>query len=1521
MRYPFRKSVRTSLLLLALISIIPTLGIAVYAAINARNHELADITRNAQRTIWSLAREHERDMEDCRRFLLAVSGLPEVVNHDGPRCDRLFYRFLKENPIYEDIFAADEGGVEFGSALPHPRHSVAGMKQFNDAKTAMDFSVGGYAGNAGRRATLLVAHPITDGTGKFRGVVAVALDLTRYAKILKGEIAPEAETFALIDREGTFLSTFPRPELYTGKRDPEDRFTRMTGANDEGIFEGTGFDGLKRLYAFTRFSLPGEDKPYLYMRVGIPEAQVFSRVRRILTANLTLVACAFVAAMALAWLMVNFVGVRRLNALVAASHRLGRGDLSARTGLVHRDDELGRLTIAFDAMAGELERKELDRREAEEALQSQYRFLQDMVDAIPHPVFYKDRGAVYRWCNKAFEEYVGRPRDAIIGKTVFEVQPKEVADMYYLMDRQLFSNPGTQAYETVVQHSSGARREVIITKAAYKEADGTVAGLIGVMVDVSDQRQAEEALRRSEEKYRNIFNDSILGIFQTTPDGRFVTVNQAFADIHGYESPEEIISMTADIADEFYVNPEDRIKFKETLEAHDVARQFETHMYRRDRTAIWVRMNARAIRDSEGRVLFYEGTLEDITNRRKVEDALRESEERYRVAIENSNDGVAIMRGESHVYVNQRFVEMFGYDSPPDILGKPNSLIVHPDDRTMVKDILLKRQRGESVPKRYEFRGIKKDGTPICVDVSATDTVYQGNPVSLAYLRDITERRLAEEALARAEEKYRSIVENAVEGIFQATPGRGQFISVNPAYAQLVGFESPEEMIASIADISSQLCANPNDCFHFQKLLDEQGIVRNFETLFRRKDGSFFWVLINGRVVRDHEGRMLHYEGTVEDITLRKKAEETIRESETRYRELADLLPETVMEYDENLMLTFINVTGNEALGYTREDIVRGLNVLDTIAGEEHEDARRALERLLGGEKTRGSEYTLVRKDGSRFPAFVHSAPIFRKGSPKGIRSVVVDITERKQVEEALRKSEEKYRDIFERAVEGIFQSTPGGTFLSVNPAFARILGYDTPADLMEGIVNIEEQMHADPRDRTSFKNVMENSGPSVIDFEHELLRKDGTTVWVSTNARSVRGPDGKILYYEGTSVDITERKHAEEERERLQSQLRQSQKMEAIGQLAGGIAHDFNNILTVLIGYGSLLRMKMDENDPLKLYVSQILSSSERAANLTQSLLAFSRKQRINPESHKINDILKSTGKLLQRLLTEDISLRMTLNKKDLQVMVDVTQMDQVLINLATNARDAMPNGGLLSIETREAALDSGFIKTHGFGKEGRYAVLSISDTGSGMDEATKDHIFEPFFTTKDVGKGTGLGLSIVYGIIKQHNGYITVYSEPGLGTTFRVYLPLIEDETKTELAPLGDMVRGTETVFLAEDDPEVRHLTREVLERYGYKTVTATDGNDAVRTFMEHKGKIDLVILDVVMPGKNGKEVYEEISRADPGIKVIFSSGYTRDVVIDKGIYNESVEFISKPLSPDKLLAKVREVLDGGKAVNSEK
>ena len=387
---------------------------------------------------------------------------------------------------------------------------------------------------------------------------------------------------------------------------------------------------------------------------------------------------------------------------------------------------------------------------------------------------------------------------------------------------------------------------------------------------------------------------------------------------------------------------------------------------------------------------------------------------------------------------------------------------------------------------------------------------------------------------------------------------------------------------------------------------------------------------------------------------------------------------------------------------------------------------------------------------------------------------------------------------------------------------------------------------------------------------------------------------------------DITEQR-------KLQNQLRHAQKMEAIGTLAGGIAHDFNNILTAIIGYGSILKMRMDGSDQLGTHVDQILSSSERAAALTQSLLAFSRRQKVTLKSVNIHEIAQRVNKLLQRLIGEDIELNYAATDSTANVLADSGQIEQVLMNLATNARDAMPDGGQLAIEVNRVRLDEQYRKNHGYGKPGEYVLIVVSDTGHGMDTKDRERIFEPFFTTKEIGKGTGLGLSIAYGIVKQHNGYINCYSESGVGTTFKIYLPvtLTEDEPAVS-ADAARPAGGTETILVAEDDAGVRKLTKVVLEEFGYTVIEAEDGETAVRKFSENRDRIGFLILDVIMPKKNGKEVYEEAQKIRPDIKALFTSGYTANIIHKKGILDEGLHFISKPITPKELLEKVRIVLD---------
>jgi PAS domain S-box-containing protein len=531
--------------------------------------------------------------------------------------------------------------------------------------------------------------------------------------------------------------------------------------------------------------------------------------------------------------------------------------------------------------------------------------------------------------------------------------------------------------------------------------------------------------------------------------------------------------------------------------------------------------------------------------------------------------------------------------------------------------------------------------------------------------------------------------------------------------------------------------------------------------------------------------------------------------------------------------------------------------------------------------------------------------PLFEQGL---MISTVLDVTGRKQAERALAESEKRYKHLVESITDYIFtvrieNGRPVAT--SHGPGCVTVTGY-TPEAYDADPYLWYHMVYEDDR-----RAVMEHAakiiaGVSAEPLEHRIIHKDGSIRWVR-NAPVPRYDKQNILVaYDGLITDITALKQ-------MEIQLRQAQKMEAVGQLAGGVAHDFNNILTAIVGYGNLLLLKLSHDDPLRHHVEQILASAERAAHLTHSLLAFSRKQIVNPVPVDLNEIIRRVGKLLTRLIGEEIELKTRITDAYLTVMADSIQIEQVLMNLCTNARDAMPNGGLLLIETEMVEVGEEFIRIHGYGKPGMYALLTVSDTGVGMDKKTRDRIFDPFFTTKEVGKGTGLGLAMVYGIIKQHNGYINVYSDPGKGTNFKIYLPLsasaLEEPAMTTSLVLH---RGTETILLAEDDGSVRELTATVLKNFGYTVIEAVDGEDAVEKFMENKDRVNLLIFDVIMPKKNGKEAYNDIQAVSSGVKVLFLSGYTANLIHKKGILENDANFLMKPVLVNILLKKVRELLD---------
>ncbi|OGW12229.1 MAG: hypothetical protein A2W77_09810 [Nitrospinae bacterium RIFCSPLOWO2_12_39_16] len=575
---------------------------------------------------------------------------------------------------------------------------------------------------------------------------------------------------------------------------------------------------------------------------------------------------------------------------------------------------------------------------------------------------------------------------------------------------------------------------------------------------------------------------------------------------------------------------------------------------------------------------------------------------------------------------------------------------------------------------------------------------------------------------------------------------------------------------------------------------------------------------------------------------------------------------------------------------------------LKFVHPDDREFVKSAVNDALYNKKPYSIDYRIVLKGGGE--KFIHEQGVVAlnsTGEPVRMVGTIQDITERKKMEMFQLELQRKYEELINSLNAGVFKIDTDGKMIEVNKACVMMVEADSREELLKhNVLHLLEN-------KNKLKEIVDRllKGESVIDEEIPFITIKGNKIWTSVSTVLKKGDNGNI-YLEGIIEEITEKK-------KLEDQLRHSQKMESVGILAGGIAHDFNNILSAIMNYGNLLIMKKGGDETTKKFAEQIISASEKGASLTKGILAFTRKQVINPQVVDLNGLIERTEKILMRLISEDIELNTNLTDRALNVNIDEVQIDQILMNLATNARDAMLNGGKITISTSLYEINGEFIRAYGYGKPGSYAMINFADTGVGMDEETRKKIFEPFFTTKGLGKGTGLGLSISYGIIKQHNGFINVFSEPGNGTEFKIYLPLTTQEAK-ERKPIEVIttVSGSETLLFVEDNSIVRETTRVILEEYGYKVIEAVDGEDAVQKFNENKDNIKLIISDMIMPKKSGKEVYEEIKKISPDIKVIFVSGYTADQIKTKDISEDGISLLFKPITPNKLLKKVREVID---------
>ena len=1314
------------------------------------------------------------------------------------------------------------------------------------------------------------------------------------------------------------------------------------------------------------------------------------------------------------------------------------------------------------------------------------------------------------YANAKLRDMCGYRRNELIGKLASDfVTP---ADRGRAEERIQSLMKGEEAFasEYTLIRKDGQRLPIEVSSHQIE-----FAGKPAIMSLVRDNTHGHEirkSLFDAEERYRTIVESAIFGIYQTTVDGRFISANQALADMLLYDTPEELVESIEDIGRQIHVDPSRRDEFARMLNESGAVTRFESEAYRKDGSRIWTTLTARAIHDAEGNVVSYEGMIEDVTEHKHADEELRNSEQRFKVLFEAAPDAYYLndMTG-TFVDGNAAAEELCGYKKD-ELIGKSYlELDLLPASQILKAAILLaKNVLGISTgPDPFELK--RRDGTRVDVEITTHPVRVDGRRLVLGIARDITERKRIEQALQEREEQYRRMVEDVAHVVFTAD-NAGLFTYVNPQAARLTGFNMDEILGRHFTFLIRPDWKGRVIRFYQEQMESgERSTTLQFPIVTKR--GDVRWVeqlvtLIPGKSTsagaqaivyditerKEAEEALLKAHDELEDrvrertseireantqlkieLDERKKAEEALQSSEVRNQAIVDAIPDLlfrigidgtmkdyvapteslaippdqwlgkkfrdvmpqdvsdlvakamdeavkerniqsieyvlpipypdgeprhwegriVMSGDDEVLVIVRDVTERklaeaaverdarqrEALAKIGRIVTSTLDVDDIyrrfneelpklitfdrisimtadleadtltrayvagtnvsgwkaggvfrLSGSDNEPAIQTKKGLLternGKEQTPGERraQSLANNAGLRsgitIPLISNGQVIgtfnLRSKEPNAYTQKDVELAERlgaqvagamanAQLDAERRRSEEVLRITqysIEHASDAVFWIGKDGGFQFVNEAACNTLGYTRDELLNMKISDINPDYAGSdwPEQWERVKSL----GTNRIETTH--LTRDGRTIPIemTVNYLEFNGQEFNFAY----ARDITTRKQ-------LESQLVESQKMEAVGRLAGGVAHDFNNFLTPIMSYAYLATHTPSLDGRLREYLGEIQKAAEHAANVTNQLLAFSRRQLIEPRVVDLNEVMLNMDRMLRRLLGEDLEMVAISNADPMLVKVDPGQIEQVLVNLVVNARDALPNGGKIILTTYKA--DETDLRSVSLrdGESDEYIVLSVEDNGIGMDDEVKSHIFEPFFTTKDAEKGTGLGLSTCYGIAKQAGGDIEVDSIPGIGTKFKVFLPRIKPTAGPLDKALANTLlpQGTETVLVVEDELMVRNVAAYSLKDLGYKVYEASNGDEALRLLENpDTASVDLVLSDIVMPLMGGVGLMEKLSQISPDVPVILTSGYADDKSLPQGILQPTTEFLRKPFTPADLAKKVRSVLDKG-------
>nr|WP_319393267.1 PAS domain S-box protein [uncultured Desulfobacter sp.] len=763
--------------------------------------------------------------------------------------------------------------------------------------------------------------------------------------------------------------------------------------------------------------------------------------------------------------------------------------------------------------------------------------------------------------------------------------------------------------------------------------------------------------------------------------------------------------------------------------------------------------------------------------------------------------------------------------------------------------------------------------------------------------------------ITESEKKYHQLFEAVSDAVYLISE-QGRVIDVNQAACTSLGRKKEEMIGLYINDVDLNFSLGEFLSFWEKEPFNTP---KKFETIHKTKTHELISVEVTAQKIKFDHATCFY--AVAKDITERQKTEKFLKESEKRFRNLMENVDAVAVQgYGFDGTTQYWNKASERLYGYTQQEAI-GQSLLDLIIPPDMRDVVSEEMRKMAesGRPIPSGELLLRHKDGSPVPVISHHVIVEVPGCERELFCLDIDISERKRAETTLRQSEEKFRTLVNTAPFGIQLTDLEGNIIYSNPAHNQIQGYE--GDQITGMklwdLTVDEEQRG--QIKAYYQNIIANKPEPSIYATREKTRDD-REIDVEVNWEYIRNENDEVTGIISIIEDVTERKKADAEREKLQKQLNQAQKMEAVGRLAGGVAHDFNNMLGVILGYVELAFEKLDSSQELYADLEEIQKAAERSADLTKQLLTFARKQIIAPEALDLNDAVDSMLKMLRRLIGEDIDLSWLPGDKLWPVKIDPSQFNQILANLCVNARDAIAGVGKLTIETRTINFDQAYCAGHAGFITGDYVMLAVTDNGCGMDKETLNNLFEPFFTTKNMGEGTGLGLAIIYGIVKQNKGFINVYSEPGRGTCFKIYLPRhhADAQIRDEAVPEKNVPTGDETILLVEDEPAILRMTRMMLERKGYSVLPAATPEEALGIANAAAVKIHLLMTDVVMPEMNGRDLAEKVTALFPDIKLLFMSGYAADVITHQGVLDEGVAFMQKPFATNELAKKIRDVLD---------